>query len=359
MEFRLSAQLKQSQQLVMTPQLQMAIKLLALSRLELIDQVNAELTENPILEDSGDPALGGDWREADAASTPSIDKLAEIESRSESLPTSHEERSAMDQTRTEEYWEKFLDAYRDQAPMPTTSRLNTDDLPSIDQTLSRRGTLADHLERQIALSDFNEEERAFAMLVVHNLDDNGYLTLRGVAREKREAEVDAATRIAQADLDAPVTEVRAADTKSSDDEEIDEEDALTTTIEDLAREVGLDPEDAGEVLRLIQNMDPVGVAARDLRECLLVQVEQFGYDEDDIVWQVIDHHLPNVERRNFGAIARELKCELTDVYEAAKLLQGLEPRPGRNFTSEDAPAITPDVYAVSYTHLTLPTKRIV
>ena len=119
MEVRLSQQLKMSQTLVMTPQLQMAIKLLALSRLELIDQVQAELTENPILEDTGEAGPGNDWREADVASTPSIDRLAEIEARGENLPTSHEERGAMEATKSEEYWEKFLDAYANQSPLPS------------------------------------------------------------------------------------------------------------------------------------------------------------------------------------------------------------------------------------------------
>ncbi len=337
MEFKLSQQLRMSQQLVMTPQLQMAIKLLALSRLELIDQVQAELTENPILEDTGE-SVGSDWREADVAATPSIDRLAEIEAGRENLPTSHEERGAMEATRSEEYWEKFLDAYANQSPLPSQSRLNTEDLPSADQTLSRRGTLGDYLDWQVSLSNLSETERAFAMLVIHNLDESGYLNLKGIVRDVKPA--------AAGEGDAK---------GAQDSDEIDEEAALagdddpnssqrTTNIEDLAREVGLDPEDAEEVLRLLQQLDPIGVCSRDLRECLLVQVEHFGYDKEDLVWQVIDRHLHNVERRNFGAIARDLKCELTDVYEAAKVIQGLEPRPGRNFASEDAPGITPDVY---------------
>lgn len=97
---------------------------------------------------------------------------------------------------------------------------------------------------------------------------------------------------------------------------------------------------------MIQKLDPVGVAARDLRECLLVQAEVLGYDEEDVVWQLIDHHLPNLERRNFSAIVRDLRCELEDVYEAAKLISTLEPRPGRNFATEDPAYITPDVYVM-------------
>lgn len=306
---------KLSQSLVMTPQLQMAIKLLALSRLELIDQVRAELMENPILEDQAD-VPEGDRRMAEAE-TPTIDQLAALEARSESLPTSHEDRAAMEVTRQEDYWEKFLDAYANQSPLPTQGRLNSEELPSLEATLTRRSSLSDHLEWQIMMSNFTEAERNFAVLVVRNLDDNGYLTLKGVNQEsgeKREA--------------------------SGGEGEV----PLAFTIEDLARESGLDPEDAEEVLKMIQMLDPVGVAARDLRECLLVQAEHFGYGEDDLVWQVIDKHLHHIEKRNFGAIARELQCELTDVYEAARVIQNFEPRPGRNFVTEDAQYITPDVY---------------
>jgi len=98
------------------------------------------------------------------------------------------------------------------------------------------------------------------------------------------------------------------------------------------------------VLKIIQSLDPVGVASRDLRECLIVQAEAFGYDHDDVIWMVLDRHLANVEKRNFAAIARDLKCDVDEVYEAARLISTLEPRPGRNFTTEDPPYITPDVY---------------
>ncbi|MFO0558105.1 MAG: RNA polymerase factor sigma-54 [Polyangiales bacterium] len=97
---------------------------------------------------------------------------------------------------------------------------------------------------------------------------------------------------------------------------------------------------------MIQSLDPVGVASRDLRECLLVQAEAFGYDEETIVWQVIDKHLQHIERRNFQAIAKDLKCDLNDVYDASKLIGTLEPRPGRNFSTEDPPYVSPDVYVV-------------
>src|SRR5438477_112265 len=94
------------------------------------------------------------------------------------------------------------------------------------------------------------------------------------------------------------------------------------TIEELAQEAALDPEDAPDVLRMMQEMDPVGVCSRDLRECLLVQAEVFGYDDLEIT--IIDKHLHNLEKHNYQAIARDLKVAVEEIYECVKEIQKLE-----------------------------------
>jgi RNA polymerase sigma-54 factor len=358
MEGKLGLGLNMSQQLVMTPQLQQAIKLLQLSRLELIDQIREELTENPIL----DEAPETEARSKEQEST--IDDIAVLEERREQAVHNHEEKRAASESKQEEYWERFLESYANQSPVPSTGgRLSSEELPSLEATLSSRSSLSDHLMEQLRLSNLTEEEMAFATLVVHNLDDNGYLRLRGDAPEKerekkkkgadrdepqgfgdeeRDADgEDEGSRKKKKKVEEPVTSLSAEDIAANERSR-----AQTITLEDLAREAGLHPEDAEEVLRLVQSLDPVGVAARDLRECLLVQAEQFGYDEETIVWQVIDRHLHHLERRNFQAIAKDLKCDLEDVYDAAKLIGTLEPRPGRNFSTEDPPYVSPDVYVV-------------
>lgn len=352
MEFKLVQQL--SQKLVMTPQLQMAIKLLQLNRLELIDAVREELMGNPILEDAADvPDPGA--AAAEASETPTVDRVAALEERRDAAPASPEERSAMEASTQEDYWEKFLDAYANQTPLPSQQRLNSDDMPSLEATLSSHSSLSDYLESQIRMTAFTEDETRFAMLVIHNLDDNGYLNLKGVV-------VDAPDKRAERKKERDREKARERAEEEGFDEEPEEDEPVLNepggdpeavanatrelSIDDLARTAGLDPYDAEEVLRMIQKLDPVGVAARDLRECLLVQAEVLGYDEEDVVWQLIDHHLPNLERRNFSAIVRDLRCELEDVYEAAKLISTLEPRPGRNFATEDPAYITPDVYVM-------------
>ncbi len=97
---------------------------------------------------------------------------------------------------------------------------------------------------------------------------------------------------------------------------------------------------------MIQNFDPMGVAARDLRECLLIQANAYGYEDVEI--EIIQNHLHHLEKHNYQAIAREMKIPLEEVYEAAKEIQKLESRPARNFTDTDdrTIGITPDVYVV-------------
>ena len=97
---------------------------------------------------------------------------------------------------------------------------------------------------------------------------------------------------------------------------------------------------------MIQEFDPVGVCSRDLRECLLVQAEVFGFD--DLEMTIIEKHLHNLEKHNYQAIARDLKVAVEEIYEAAQEIQKLESRPARNFTDTDEKtiAITPDVYVI-------------
>jgi RNA polymerase sigma-54 factor len=293
-------QLRLSQQLVMTPQLQQAIRLLQLSRLELIDEVRKELDNNPVLSDE-EPDPSRAPRAADEA--PPATKVA----REEDGTFSDDVRQTEKATR-EVDWEKFLENRTLQQPLPG-NRGGFDDLPPIEQNLTKPGNLQDHLLWQLQMSDFTDLERRFAELVIGNLDERGYLDLEGVERPDGTRTPDLA-------------------------------------LEDLASEVGLHMDDAVLVLELIQNFDPLGVAARDLRECLLIQAKAYGYDETEI--EIIEKHLHHLEKHNYQAISRDMKIPLEDVYECAKEIQKLESRPARNFTDTDERTIgiTPDVYVI-------------
>jgi len=308
MGIEMKLQFKLSQQLVMTPQLVQAIRLLQLSRMELVDEVRKELDGNPVLADeTTDPRL----REAQdrtiplaAASDPPPEERIGVTERLE-------RETDMAQREIEKHvkdvdWEQFLENRQLQSPV-TSARSGFEELPPIEQSLTRPSTLRDHLMWQLQMSDFVENERQFASLVIGNLDERGYLDLEG-----------------------------------GEDAEGNKRPDLT--VADFATESGLDPEDAEEVLSIIQRFDPIGVAARDLRECLMVQAEALGYDEMEK--SIIRDHLHNVERRNFPAVAKALKVELDEVYEAVQEIQKLESIPARNFSEVDEKtiAITPDVY---------------
>lgn len=296
-------QLKLSQQLVMTPQLQQAIKLLQLSRLELVDEVRKELDNNPVLAEEDPGRVVRDPVEAEPERRSDQDFEREIRT---------EEGKAADKATREVDWEKFLENRSQQGQSGGgNGSQGFDELPPIEQSLSRPRSLQDHLLWQLQMSNFNIEERRFAELVIGNLDERGYLDLVGVERPDG--------------------------TRTPD-----------LTIDDLADEAGLEREDAPFVLALIQRFDPIGVASRDLRECLLVQAEAAGYNAGDHAYIVVDEHLADLERRNYQAIARALKLPLEEVYEIATEIQSFESRPGRNFSDYDdrSIGITPDVYVV-------------
>ena len=227
---------------------------------------------------------------------------------SEKAAVSDLDKRADDKRVQEIDWEQFLENRTQQQALPS-NRGGFEELPPIEQNLTKNLSLVDHLRWQLQMSDFTDDEKKFAELVMGNLTDNGFLDLKGTERDNGEKTPD-------------------------------------LTIEDLAREVPMNPEDAEYVLREMQEWDPCGVCSRSLQECLHVQAEVYGYD--DLELTMIDKHLHNLEKHNYQAIARDLKVTVEEVYEAVKQIQKLESRPARNFTETDDKtiAITPDVYVI-------------
>jgi RNA polymerase sigma-54 factor len=111
----------------------------------------------------------------------------------------------------------------------------------------------------------------------------------------------------------------------------------------LGIESGVSMEIAGRVLRKVQMLDPIGVCARDLQECLLLQARALGC-ENGLPGIIIKKHLKQVESKNYPAIARDLKVTLDEVVAAIKVISQMEPKPGRQFTGDEAQYITPDIY---------------
>jgi len=276
MAIELKQSVKLAQQLVMTPQLQQAIKLLQLSRLELTEAINQEMLENPVLEELPEAEL-------------EPEKLARHTDEEEGVTPQKGEDSYDDLD-----WEKFLDEYEDYKQMAYkgSRQGRAEDLPALDATLSERPTLASHLLWQLKLSNVTLEEQKAGELIIGNLGDEGY---------------------------------------------------LKANLEMIAQEAGVDYQTAERALVKIQKFDPPGVAARDLRECLLIQVRQFD-TPPELCEQILDKHMAKLERSDYQGIARSLKEPVAKVKEAVRFIQELEPKPGRPFSGEQAEYITPDIY---------------
>lgn len=279
-------ELKQSpklvQQLVITPQLQQAIRLLQLTRLELVDMISQEMKENPLLEEleEGKESIDEEERApAEKVEAPVLDseQTAEVKGLGEGAD--------------EFDWENYLENYNLAAP--TRQRdLDGDERPSFENFLTKTATLSDHLHWQLQLSNMSGEERQAGTWIIGNLDEDGYLKM---------------------------------------------------PIEEISAEVGLPTEVVEAVLGKIQLFDPVGVAARDLKECLLIQLHQLS-PRDPIAEKIVHEHLPLLKNRNFPAIAKRLGISVERVNRAASVISRLEPKPGRTYGGELAQEIIPDVY---------------
>jgi len=292
MALELKQQLRLTQQLVMTPQLQQAIKLLQLNRLELVGLVQQELEENPVLEEFAEVDDEGE------APVEEYDPAQESQpSASENSPL--DEVAAADAQKTSEEltdaekiadweWEDYLNSN------PQSSQISggVDERPSIDATLSRRDTLTEHLEWQLQLSELPIEEEVAARFIIGNLDERGY---------------------------------------------------LQATISELARQCGMSEATVELALVRIHALDPVGVGARDLRECLLIQVRALEID-DPLVLRILDECIDALIKRDFRGVARTLDVSVSEIVAAAEIIGRLEPRPGRGFGGDEPAYIIPDIY---------------
>ncbi len=294
MAFEIKQSLKLGQSLVMTPQLQQAIKLLQLNRLEMQELINQELVENPLLEEVSELDAytdEGDTENKDGESLESMEKKEAEGPTSEEMLAPQGDEKLVD-GKTEIDWDEYMDTFSSSPSLPSTREI-PEELPNFENMVAQSTDLVSHLEWQISMSDLLETERKLALMIVGNLSEDGY---------------------------------------------------FTGSLEDIAKELEFDLEDAEEVLKLIQQFDPIGVASRDLCECLLVQAGVL-LDKDSLTRKLIENHLPDLERRNYPVIVKATSATMEDVVIAAKKILELNPKPGRAFQSNaDTYYIVPDVY---------------
>jgi RNA polymerase sigma-54 factor len=290
MAIELRQQLKLAQQLVMTPQLQQAIKLLQLSQVELIETIDQELEINPVLEESESEDIPSS-NNINRNNSLQKDEPVLYETQLPTLASSELEKIPWEDKAIQDInWKDFWDE-DNRSSLPSYS-FEKKETPNYENFFTRATGLKEHLMWQLQMSRFNDVERKNACLIIGNLDRNGY---------------------------------------------------LKTTIEEIAEEVGCTPEKVEDVLKKIQIFDPVGVAARDLKECLLIQMDHLGIN-DPLVLKLVSKHLNHVERHNYQAMAKATGQSLEEIARAIEIITALEPCPGRPFSSDEIQYIVPDIY---------------
>jgi RNA polymerase sigma-54 factor len=281
MAMEMRQQLKMSQQLVMTPQLQQAIKLLQMTRMELQDVVLQELEENPILEEFPEAE---EIREGE-----SLLEVVEAELPDDAMGVGElfQEVEAGEETLRD--WDSYLDGYNYSSGEQTGDE---EDKLSFENLLTRKGTLSDHLQWQLQMGSHTDEELRVGEEIIGNIDDAGY---------------------------------------------------FRSTVEEIASVCGVPDQAVDSMLQRIQEFDPSGIGARTLQECLLIQARSMGMG-GSVVEAVLQHHLSELESRNYKQIARSLKVDLDQVQATVRIIAGFDPHPGRLYNSDDVHYISPDIF---------------
>ncbi|MGA3130464.1 MAG: RNA polymerase factor sigma-54 [Terracidiphilus sp.] len=321
--------LKVSQRQILTPGLMQMVSVLALNKLELKEMIDAEMVENPVLEEINE----------------SVPMLDEVAGREERLERGVEETAAPPKDVFNEidfgsYFQDYLDpGYRTQPEYEDIEK------PSFENFLSQPTTLSDHLAWQLGALSLDKKLYEAAEFIVGNLDEDGYLTA---------SEGELATAFRQAPLEP----------QPGNGHVLDDAAAL-----DFIRR-GID---------LVQHLDPAGVAARDLQQCLALQVaaQQQEFDQlyggpvgatdmdahgsfrdeaearveerrraMEIAALIVDHHLPLLQKRDMKDLARAAQVKPEEAHAAVEFIRTLDPRPGRLYNREQARLIEPDVYFV-------------
>jgi len=307
-EFRIDQRMQQ--RIVMTPMLQQALKILQMSTLELKEWIDQEMVENPVLEED-EEALAAKDKLSNSAETDNVEVLAREELEPESDPSvdkALESRSndMVEQLKKstdlgEDFWERYDISETSAGAQEAGSGSGSEDTDQekhdfAEASLTREPSLSESLEWQLSMSPLNEEDRAVARALIGNLDENGY---------------------------------------------------LTQTLEDSATALGTTPAKVEAVLLVIQSFEPVGVAARNLRECLLLQLEARKGPVAERAYEIVKDFFEDLEKRRFPNLTKALHCGKDELQQSLDCIATLDPKPGRNFATERTKYVVPDVSVVS------------
>ncbi|MFQ5739628.1 MAG: RNA polymerase factor sigma-54 [Acidobacteriota bacterium] len=205
----------------------------------------------------------------------------------ESEQAEADEQEALDDFDYEYFFGEYL--------TPSQRRLEferPDDRPSFETFLATSLSLADHLNWQLNLSDVPKDLSEIAYFIIGNINEDGYLTL---------------------------------------------------STDEISEQLSVAVERVEEALRLVQSLDPPGVACRDLQECLLIQIQLSGL-QGSLAEKLVRDHLPSLQTKRYKEIAKDLNCDLQEISEALEAIRAFSPRPGQKYSSGKPAYIQPDVY---------------
>lgn len=284
---------KLGQSLLMTPQLQQAIKLLQLGRLEYKEAIEKELLENPVLEEAKET----EENSQDNSQNATNENPANPSDTSPNDPATQGDGDSKDdvpQKEPSQEWDEYLDnlfsEHRGSA-LPKGS-VDYDERPSLEATLTKTETLQEYLVSQLRLIEFPKEDQPIIQYIIGNIDRDGYLCV---------------------------------------------------SYDDVAEACGCTTPQVERAVHVLKTLDPPGVGSRNLQECLLVQLEDLGLG-DSLAAKIVRGHLDKLETRKFEFIMKAEEVAIEQVYQAINTIRELEPKPGRQFADETVRYTVPDLY---------------
>jgi len=273
---------RQVQKLILAPALQQAIKLLPLTNLELIEVIDAELSQNPMLEEET-PERGAE-KEPARKNAEERERVPGADADVNSGEAQGDLKEAADTDYDLSFQEYFDGEYR-----PSFS--DRKDIPSLENTLSKRPTLWDHLNWQATLTFFDPADQEIAQIIIGGIDEDGY---------------------------------------------------LSTPVEEVAQMAGVPVEKINAVREKIKSFDPIGVGSLNLKESLLAQMDGLLIG-DEITRKIVSDYLPLLEKSDYAQLARSLGLNLHEVRTHIELIRSLDPTPGRKYAQEKTFYVVPDI----------------
>lgn len=294
-----SLQLKMSQQLTMTPQLQQAIKLLQLSTLDLQTEIQQALESNPMLEvkeeDGSDSnsAADSDRHDNNRDNNDSIDTRSDESAQEFSIKETIPDELAVDSS-----WDDIYTHTPTNHAMPSS-----DDDYNLENIYGTTDSLWDHLNWQLNLTPMSDKDRVIAETLIESINEEGYLT--GTVEDIHEGLIDQL---------------------STDDDSLD-----------------LDEVEA--VMHRLQQFDPPGVCARDLPDCLIIQLKQLPEDTPnrDTAIAIVDKYIDLLGSKDYAQLMRKARIKEPELRDVMVLIQTLNPRPGSSVESGKSEYVVPDV----------------